>query len=221
MHVDRVGVELKEGAGFIQCADHVGPVVRLLDNGVGDIIDVPQADLGRRVALPPIVVPPVDLADLALLLQNLQHRPGEFPHHFALFTPDGQLLKGAAYVPHRHVGIVRIHGSMLGGLAKEVLGLSHQELVDRGILTDEEHNRLVCLAAGTPRLLPHARDGPRVTDHDGCIQAPYVDPQFECVGAHHAQQLALKQHPLDLAPLAWQVPAPIRPDRPRKLGADP
>ncbi len=68
-------------------------------------------------------------------------------------------------------------------------------------------------AAGPAQLLPGAGDGAGIAGEHRRLQRADIDSQLQGVGAHHAQDLALPQLPLDLPALLGQVSSPVSPDR--------
>ena len=60
-------------------------------------------------------------------------------------------------------------------------------------------------AAGASPLLAEARDRAGKADRDGGVEVADVDPELERVGRGDAEELALDEPPLDLAPLLRRV----------------
>ncbi len=59
-------------------------------------------------------------------------------------------------------------------------------------------------------LLAERRDRAREADREHAVEQPHVDPELERVRRGHAEQLALEQPPLDLAPLRGGVAGAVR-----------
>src|SRR5205085_11690306 len=67
----------------------------------------------------------------------------------------------------------------------------------------------VAAPAGPAPLLPQARDGAGEADGDRAVEEADVDSELERVGGAHAEELALDEATLDLAPLRGRVPGPV------------
>ena len=84
------------------------------------------------------------------------------------------------------------------------LGLAHEELVER-VLARDEHREAVAAASGPAPLLAQRGDGAGEADRDRAVELADVDPELERVRRRDAEQLAVHQPPLDLAPLRRRV----------------
>ena len=87
---------------------------------------------------------------------------------------------------------------------EERIRMAAEELI-QGVLAGHVHREA---APAAPRPAPHLAqrgDGPREGDEDRRVQRADVDPQLQRVRGHHAEQLALDQPPLELAPLLRRV----------------
>ena len=78
--------------------------------------------------------------------------------------------------------------------------LAHEVLVER-VLARDEHREPVAAPSRAAPLLPQRGDGPGEADRDHAVEQADVDPELERVRRRDAEQLALEQPPLDLAPL--------------------
>ena len=74
-------------------------------------------------------------------------------------------------------------------------------------------------AAGASPLLAQARDRSREADRDRAVEVADVDAELQRVGGGDAEQLALDEPPLDLAPLLRRVAGAVRrePGRGRRV----
>ena len=93
--------------------------------------------------------------------------------------------------------------------AEELVGLSHEVLVER-VLGADQDCEAVAPAAGAPPLLAQRGDGAREADRDHRVEQADVDPELERVGRGNAEELALGEPPLDLAPLTCCVAGAVR-----------
>ena len=100
----------------------------------------------------------------------------------------------------------------LDAAAEERLRLAHEVLVER-VLAGDEHGEPVAAAPGPSPLLAQARDRAREADRDHAVEQPDVDAELERVRRGHAEQLALDEAPLDLAPLRGRVAGAVRRER--------
>ena len=119
------------------------------------------------------------------------------------------LERGSGDVPveDARVGVVedrRLHPPLEQGRR-----LAHEVLVER-VLGGDEDREAVAAAAGASPLLAEARDGAGETDRDRAVEIADVDAQLERVGRRDAEQVALDETPLDLAPLLRRVARPVR-----------
>ena len=88
--------------------------------------------------------------------------------------------------------------------AEQLVGLAHEVLVER-VLGRDEHGEAVAAPAGAAPLLAQRGDRAREADRDHRVEQADVDPELERVGRGDAEQLALGEPPLDLAPLLGRV----------------
>ena len=82
--------------------------------------------------------------------------------------------------------------------------LAREELVER-VLARDQHGEPAPAAAGATPLLAQRRDRAREADRDRAVEEADVDAELERVGRGDAEQLALDEPPLDLAPLLGRV----------------
>ena len=97
---------------------------------------------------------------------------------------------------------------------EELVGVAAEELVERVLAGDVEREP----AAAPPGAAPHLAqrgDGAGERDADRRVERADVDAELERVGGHHAEQLALQQLVLELAPLLRRVAGAVRGDRGR------
>ena len=102
--------------------------------------------------------------------------------------------------------------------AEQRLGLAHEELVER-VLARDEHGEAVLAPAGAAPLLAQARDRAREADRDRAVEQADVDSELERVRGGHAQELALDEAALDLAPLRGRVARAVGREPRGELGA--
>ena len=76
-------------------------------------------------------------------------------------------------------------------------------------------------AAGTSPLLAEAGDRAGEADGDRAVEVADVDAELERVGGRDAEQVALHEAPLDLAPLLRRVTGAVRRQAGRRRGVEP
>ena len=105
-------------------------------------------------------------------------------------------------VEHARVLVVEDRG--LDAPAEQRPRLAHEVLVER-VLAGDEHRQPVPAPARAAPLLPQRGDRAGEADRDHAVEQADVDPELERVRRADAEQLALEQPPLDLAPLLRRV----------------
>ena len=78
----------------------------------------------------------------------------------------------------------------------------------------------VAAAAGASPLLAQRRDRAGEADGDRAVEQADVDAELERVRRRDAEQLALDEPPLDLAPLLGRVAGAVRREPLRRRGLD-
>ena len=94
--------------------------------------------------------------------------------------------------------VVRVDPAVLRRAGEEVIGVLHDELIERRAPGDEERQALPRAPAGPARLLPGAGDGARIAAEDRRLQIADVDPQLQGVGRHDPHHLPAAEARLDL-----------------------
>ena len=87
---------------------------------------------------------------------------------------------------------------------EELVGMAAEELVER-VLAGHVERQPAAAAAGAAPHLAQRGDGARERHADRRVERADVDAELERVGGHHAEQLALEQLVLELAPLLRRV----------------
>ncbi len=126
---------------------------------------------------------------------------------------DRELERRAFQVIHENLEIVGLHVGVLGRAAEKVVGMLHDELIERRGGRDEHGAGSPVAAAGAAGALPRGRDRSGVARHDAGIERADVDTQFERVCRDDSADAALAQAALDLAALAGQIAAAIAANR--------
>ena len=127
-------------------------------------------------------------------------------------------LKGGAFdVVQQDQQVVRVDPAEFRGAGEEVLGVLHDELVQRGAPGDKQREALTRAPSGPSGLLPGAGDRAGVAAEDGRLQVADVDPEFQRIGRHDPHHLASPQPRLDLPAEVRQVAPAVAGD---ELGFD-
>ena len=100
--------------------------------------------------------------------------------------------------------ILVVEDGGLDSAAEQRLRLAHEVLVER-VLARDHDREAVALAARPAPLLAQAGHRAGEADRDHRVQRADVDPELECVGRAHSEQLAGEQPLLDLASLSRRV----------------
>ena len=129
------------------------------------------------------------------------------------------LVGGRVDVRVEDPGVRVVEPGRLDPPLEQRLGLAHEELVER-VLARHEDREPVPAAPGPAPLLAQRGDGAGKPDRDRAVELTDVDPELEGVGRRDAEQLALHQPPLDLAPLRGRVAGPVGREACRRGGVD-
>ena len=138
-------------------------------------------------------------------------RASAAPDVAASAASSGAFVRGAQQVRGVELLVLVVEDRGLDRPLQELVGMAAEELVERVLARDVDREP----AAAPPGAAPHLaqrRDGPRERHADRGIQRPDVDPQLQRIGRHDAEQLAVHQPPLELAPLRRRVARPVRRD---------
>src|SRR5947209_10097009 len=114
--------------------------------------------------------------------------------------------------------VVRLDESVLRSVAKKIIRIAHDELIEWRRRCHQYRARTAAAAAGAARSLPGGGDGSGMTGHYDGVQRADVDAQFQSAGGYHAANFALTQTAFNFAALQWQVPAAIPAHRLRFAG---
>ena len=128
---------------------------------------------------------------------------------------DGRLEGGRGDVAVEHARVGVVEDRRLDAALEQRRRLAHEVLVER-VLRGDEDREAVLAAAGASPLLAEARDRAREADRDRAVEVADVDAELERVGRRDAEQLALDEPPLDLAPLLRRVAGAVRREPPRR-----
>ncbi len=157
-------------------------------------------------------------AQLAGRLEPLgrQLQPGAEPLCVGLL--ERPLVRRAEHVPGVDLLVERIEDRRLDGPVEELVRMAAEELVERVLAGDVEREPAPAPAGPPPHLAQRCdRAGER--DADRGVERADVDPQLQRVGGHDAEQLALDEPALQLAPLLRRVAGAVGRDPRGQLAA--
>src|SRR6266404_3109473 len=98
---------------------------------------------------------------------------------------------------------------MLGRIAKKIVGMAHDKLIERRRGGYQHGARASAAASGAPGALPRGGNRARVTGHDDGIERAHVNAKLERARGNHATNFSVPEAAFDLAPLVWQVAAAV------------
>ena len=102
---------------------------------------------------------------------------------------------------------------MLRGASEKIVGMLHDELIERSGRRHEHSARSPAAAPRASRALPRGRDRSSISRHHARIERADVDAQLQRIRRHHAADAPLAKAALDLAALARQIAAAIAANR--------
>ena len=125
-------------------------------------------------------------------------------------------------VPTQNLLILRVRHDAFVPRFQQHLRVPHQKLLQRIVVRHKDRHRVPSPAPRPPRLLPKAARRPRIPVQNHRIQRPHVHAQLHRVRRAQAEQIPLKQRPLDLPPLFHRIACPVtlhplRPNLPRRF----
>src|SRR5262249_40806257 len=94
---------------------------------------------------------------------------------------------------------VRLNVRMLGRVSEEILGMLHDELVERRRGRYKDRARTPASPACTAGALPGGSNRSGITRHHAGIERANIDSQLACTCGHDTQNPAVAQSALDLA----------------------
>ena len=133
------------------------------------------------------------------------------PEELRVGLGERDLVGGGEHVGELDAVVLVIEDRRLHRPFQELVGMAAEELVEGVLAGDVERQPLGAPAGATPHLA-QARDGAREGHADRRVQVADVDPQLECVGRHHREEVAAGEARLDLAALLRRVAGPVRRD---------
>ena len=168
----------------------------------------PQADGIRRVTLRRPVPCAAGVVQEPCFFEETAQVAGLMRAEF-LAIRQRQLERRAFQMRQQDFEVIGVDAGVLRRLAKEVLRMLDDELVERRARCHQHRRRRALPPSCAPRTLPGGRDRARISRHHHGVERADIDSQLQRVGRDHAANLALAQLALDFPPLARQVAGAI------------
>ena len=173
--------------------------------------------LGRIVAAPiqPAIVAVLQLARVFQVNHCIDIAAAK---QILVLWRERHLVCGARQVLGQHVAVAGVTARGLVRSLKEVAWMSHIVLVERIVEPDQHRQSLTVASSGASGLLPHAGNGPRISDQYGGVQVPDVDAQLERRGGGETQQLPGEQGLFQGTALLRHIARPVGSDAAHQIG---
>ena len=139
------------------------------------------------------------------------------PEVLAVARHERALVRRAEDVGGVDLLVLVVEDRVLDRAVEELVGVAAEELVERVLARDVDRQAAPAPAGAAP-LLAQARDGARERDADRRVERADVDAELERVGGDDAEQLAVDQLALELAPLLRGVARAVGRDALGELG---
>src|SRR5690242_9980942 len=159
-----------------------------------------QADgVGRVGLVGPVIVFSGKMQKTGLSKTRAKIRQIYFPKLF--LWRDRQFKRRALQVINKNLQVVRLDERMLGRAAKEIIGMTQHELVERRGRRHQHGAGASAAAAGTSGTLPGGGNRARIACHYHGVERTNINSQFQRAGRDHAADLSITQAALDFTPL--------------------
>ncbi len=208
MQVDRAVVHGRRRAAGVDGAD------QLAGGGVDHRHGVARGAAQRHGARRELVGPAQDVravrapAQLPLADQDLGHVAPARPEHLGVGRLERRLVRGAQQVRGVELLVERVEDRCLHRALEELVRVAAEELVQRVLAGHVDREAAAAAARAAPHLAQRGHRARERHAHGGVERAD-VDPQLQRVRRHHAEQLAVDEPLLELAPLLRRVAGPV------------
>ena len=159
---------------------------------------------GELVGAPRHVLAAGPLAQVAGAHEPLGGRLPARAEVLAVARHERPLVRRAEDVGGVDLLVLVVEDRVLDRAVEELVGVAAEELVERVLARDVDRQAAPAPPGAAP-LLAQARDGARERDADRGVERADVDAELERVGGDDAEQLALDELALELAPLLRRV----------------
>src|SRR5258708_24578904 len=97
--------------------------------------------------------------------------------------------------------IVGLDEGVLRSVAEEIVGMAHDELIERRGRCDQHGTRASAAAAGAPGALPSGGDGAGIASHDDGIEGADINAKLERAGRNNSPDFSIPEAPFDFTAL--------------------
>ena len=105
--------------------------------------------------------------------------------------------------------IVGLDEGVLRSVAEEIVGMTHDELIERRGRCDQHGTRASAAAAGAPGPLPGGGDGAGIAGHDHGVERADVNAELQRTGRNHSADFSIAEAAFDFAPFVRQVTSAV------------
>src|SRR5713226_1501489 len=122
---------------------------------------------------------------------------------------DGQFERGAFQVIDEDFQVVRLNEGVLRRVAKEIVRMANNELIERRGRSYQHGARASAAPASAAGALPGGGDGAGVAGHDHGVERTDVNAELQSTGGNDASNFSVAEAAFDFAALVRQVAAAI------------
>src|ERR1700687_3419071 len=122
---------------------------------------------------------------------------------------DGQFERSTFQMIDEDFQIVRLDEGVLRCVAEEIVGMAHDELIERRGGSHQHGARATAAAASASGALPSGGDGARISGHDYGIEGADIDAEFERARRNNSTDFSIAEAAFDFAALVRQVTAAV------------
>src|SRR5713226_1007478 len=122
---------------------------------------------------------------------------------------DGQFERSTFQMVDENFEIVGLDESVFRSVAKEIVGVPNDELIERRRRSYQHSAGTSAAASSASGALPGRGDSAGVSGHDNGIEGADVDAQFERARRNHTAYFSIAQASFDFAPFVRQVAATV------------
>src|SRR5258708_32312286 len=103
--------------------------------------------------------------------------------------------------------IVGLDEGVLRSVAEEIVGMAHDELIERRGRCHQHGTRASAAAAGAPGPLPGGGDGAGIAGHDDGIEGADINAELERTSRNHSAAFSIAEAAFEFAALGGHVTA--------------
>src|SRR5260370_11457384 len=103
--------------------------------------------------------------------------------------------------------VVGLDEGVLRSVAEEIVGMAHDELIERRGGSNQHGAGASAAAAGAAGALPGGGDGAGISGHDDGIEGADIDAEFERAGGNDAAAFSIAEAAFDFAAFVRRIAA--------------